>query len=207
MKQTTVAKATLSRLPAYLQYLRDPKSGLGTNVSATIIARALGLGEVQVRKDLASVSGIGKPKVGYNTAELIKCLEHFLGYDQKSIAVVVGAGKMGRALLEYQGFESFGLEIVAAIDKDNRKTARDISDKRVLPMEEMKSYCLANQVRIGIITVPADSAQEVCDALIDSGITAIWNFAPVNLSVPEGINVAQENLALSLAYLNLQTNF
>lgn len=206
MKQTNVAKATLSRLPVYLQYLRDPKSGLGTNVSATIIARALGLGEVQVRKDLASVSGIGRPKIGYNTAELTKCLEHFLGYDQKSTAILVGAGRMGRALLGYDGFDHYGLEIVAAFDKDNRKTARDISGKNIYPVDEMAAFCAENNIRIGIITVPGDVAQEVCDQLIACGIKAIWNFAPVTLNVPQGVNVSQENLALSLAYLNIQSN-
>ncbi len=204
MKETTVAKATLSRLPTYLQYLRDPKSGLGTNVSATIVARALGLGEVQVRKDLASVSGIGKPKVGYNKEELIKCLEHYLGYDKKSEAVLVGAGKMGRALLGYQGFENYGLEIVAAFDKDNRKTDRDIDDTTILPMDQLADFCKEQKIRIGIITVPADEAQDVCDLLVANGVTGIWNFAPVNLSVPAEVCVSQENLALSLAYLNLK---
>ncbi len=204
MKQSNVARATLSRLPIYLQFLRDPKSGLGINVSATIIAKALGLGEVQVRKDLASVSGLGKPKVGYNTADLIKCLEHYLGYDEKSNAILVGAGKMGRALLGYQGFDSYGLEIVAAFDKDNRKTGRDISDKNIYAMQDMKAYCAENDVHIGIITVPAEFAQEVCDEMLKCGITAIWNFAPVSLNVPANVCVSQENLALSLAYLNLQ---
>ncbi|MBQ6947752.1 MAG: redox-sensing transcriptional repressor Rex [Clostridia bacterium] len=207
MNQSPVAKATLSRLPIYLQFLRDPKSELGVNVSATIIAKALGLGEVQVRKDLASVSGLGKPKVGYNTADLIACLEHFLGYDQKSNAVLVGAGKMGRALLGYKQFDDFGLEIIAAFDKDNRKTGRDISNKNIYAMEDMKVFCEENDVHIGIITVPGDVAQEVADALVACGITAIWNFAPVTLTVPENVCVSQENLALSLAYLNLKNQY
>lgn len=202
MKQTTVTRAALGRLPLYLRYLRASDT-VGETVSATSIARSLGLGEVQVRKDLAAVSGTGKPKIGYRTDELIANLEAFLGCDDVRCAVIVGAGKLGRALLEYEGFGSYGLDISAAFDVDNGLVGELPSGKRILPMTELSEYCSSHRVRIGIITVPDRAAQSVCDELISCGIEAIWNFAPVSLAIPEGVALRQENLALSLAHLNL----
>lgn len=205
MNQASVARATLGRLPLYLQYLKSlPRDGNPT-VSATIIAKALGLGEVQVRKDLSSVSGDGKPKIGYVTAELIDKLESFLRLNDRSCAVIVGAGRLGKALLGYGGFADYGLEIVAAFDSDREKIGGNVSDKIILPIEQLESFCEKEKIRIGIITVPESGAQDICDRMVRSGIRAIWNFAPRTLTVPEGVLLRQENLALSLAYLNAQT--
>lgn len=202
MKQTFVARATLGRLPIYLQYLKSLSAGDGDNISATAIAKALGLGKVQVRKDLSSVSGTGKPKIGYVTSELISNLERYL--DNRSRAVIVGAGKLGRALLDYDGFEDYGLEIAAAFDNDSKKLGVLNSGKEVFPMECLEKFCKKENIHIGIITVCESSAQTVCDSLIKCGITAIWSFAPCMLTVPEGILLRQENLALSLAHLSSQ---
>lgn len=205
MNQASVARATLGRLPLYLQYLKSlPRDGNPT-VSATIIAKALGLGEVQVRKDLSSVSGEGKPKIGYVTAELIDKLESFLRLNDKSCAVIVGAGRLGKALLGYGGFADYGLEIVAAFDSDSEKIGGSVSNKTILPVEQLEAFCQSENVRIGIITVPEGGAQDICDRMVKCGIRAIWNFAPRTLTVPEGVLLRQENLALSLAYLNAQT--
>lgn len=171
-------------------------------VSATTIAKALGLGEVQVRKDLNLVCGEGKPKIGYLTDNLISSIEKFLGADRPASAVIIGAGKLGSALQGYDGFKTYGLEIAAAFDTDADKTERH-SEYAVYPMEQLASFCRTHDIRIGIITVPASSAQQVCDEMILSGITAIWNFAPCTLSFPENVTVRQENLALSLAHLKL----
>ena len=201
MNSCSISKATLGRLPQYLEYLRNLPETHRT-ISATAIAKALSLGDVQVRKDLAAVSGAGKPKIGYETDKLINDIESHLGYEKLTSAVLVGAGKLGRALLDYDGFEDFGVKIVAGFDCN--KTVLQKGTREILPVEDIEDFCRGNDVKIGIITVGQGSAQEVCDKLVECGVEAIWNFAPVILKVPNGVLLKQENLALSLAYLNNQ---
>ena len=204
MERSNVTKATLGRLPQYLQFLNGLPPGQYDHISATTIAKMLSLGEVQVRKDLAAVSGLGKPKVGYRTSELIKDLEDALGCKKLTPAILVGAGKLGRALLDYNGFEEYGVQITAAFDCNEQVLQMNKTLKEILPISSLKKYCTENGIRIGIITVGSGSAQDVCDQMLEAGITAIWNFAPCQLKVPDNVLVKQENLALSLAHLNSQ---
>ena len=204
MNGYSIPKATLGRLPRYLRYLRSLPEAYGNTISATAIAKGLSLGDVQVRKDLAAVSGAGKPKVGYEKNKLIADLERHLGYERLTNAVLIGAGKLGRALLDYDGFEDFGVRIVAGFDCNEQIIRMGNTTKSILPIKDLKTYCAENGVKLGIITVGQGSAQDVCDKLVASGITAIWNFAPCALKVPSGVLLKQENLALSLAYLNNQ---
>ena len=203
MEKTTVPKATLGRLPQYLRFLKEQQREGAAYISATTIAKSLSLGDVQVRKDLNAVSGAGRPKVGYQTAGLIQSLEGVLGRDELTLAVLVGAGRLGRALLEYDEFEDYGVKIAAAFDC-NEQTMYFNSTKEILPMSDFEAFCKTHNIRIGIITVGEGSAQQVCDLMLKSGITAIWNFAPCKLCVPEGVLIKQEKLALSLAHLNNQ---
>ena len=195
-----IAKHTLQRLPMYLSYIQGLAEDAPKNISATTIAEALQLNDVQVRKDLASVSSSGKPKVGYNVKDLIAELEAFLGYNDIDNAVIVGAGSLGKALLNYSGFKAYGLNIIAAFDLCEEPT--EFQGKTVFPIAQLGSFCRKVNVHIGIITVPASSAQEICDLLVESGIRASWNFAPVHLVVPDGILVQNENMASSLALLS-----
>lgn len=204
MKANQITRATLGRLPLYLNYLKQIENSGTTSISATTIAKALSLGEVQVRKDLASVSGAGKPKVGYESSDLIKRLEDTLGSNSITSAVLVGAGKLGRALLDYNGFEEFGIKIIAAFDSNDEVIRFSKTSKDILPISTLSEYCIANNVKLGIITVGQGSAQQVCNMMEQSGIKAIWNFAPCNLEVSDGILVKNENLALSLAHLSNQ---
>ena len=203
MEVASVSKATLGRLPRYLNYLRELSPEKVPYISATTIAKALSLGEVQVRKDLAAVSGAGKPRLGYDTEELVETLENCLGYNKITSAVLVGAGRLGRALLQYGGFENYGVKIIAAFDS-NQLIINPDAKTEILPMRQFSDYCIEHNIRLGIITVGEGSAQEVCDQMVKSGITAIWNFAPCKLQVPEGILLKNENLALSLAHLSNQ---
>ena len=205
MCRNGISKATLSRIPVYLELLRNLPAERYEHISATAIARKLSLGEVQVRKDLASISGAGKPKLGYLTAELIKNLENCLGADEITSAVLVGAGKLGKTLLDYDEFEKFGIRIAAAFDS-NDKVINISSKVRIQPIDEFESFCRTNNIKLGIITVGAGSAQTVCDKMTECGITGILNFAPCNLNVPAGVILKNENLALSLAHLNNQIN-
>lgn len=195
-----ISKHTLQRLPMYLSYIQGLPEDAPKNISATTIAEALQLNDVQVRKDLASVSSSGKPKVGYNVKDLIAELEAFLGYNDIDNAVIVGAGSLGKALLNYSGFKAYGLNIIAAFDLCEEPT--EFQGKTIFPIAQLGSFCRKVNVHIGIITVPASSAQEICDLLVESGIRAIWNFAPVHLVVPDGILVQNENMASSLALLS-----
>ena len=197
MERKEISKSVLKRLPGYLSYLKSLPEGTATYISATALANALGMGEVQVRKDLAMVSDGGRPKIGYLRERLMEDISQFLGYDNTTDAVLVGAGKLGQALMGYSGFEEYGLNILAAFDA---KPVADKTDegKPIYPMEKLESFCAANKVLMGIITVPAEHAQSVCDQLIKSGIKAIWNFAPVHLEVPEGILIQTQNMATSL---------
>ena len=203
MDKCSVSKATLGRLPNYLEYLRNLPPDKVPYISATAIAKHLGLGEVQVRKDLAAVSGAGKPKLGYVTAELVEKLEECLGCNQVTSAVLVGAGKLGRALLQYDEFEKYGVKISAAFDSNERAISLG-SKTEILPMNQFEYFCKNQNIKLGIITVGEGSAQAVCDQMVKSGITAIWNFAPCKLKVPIGVLLQNENLALSLAHLNNQ---
>lgn len=205
MKESAkLPRATLGRLPAYLHYLRALLSKPGETISAAQIARDLGYGEVQVRKDLAAVSGGGKPKVGYVAADLQAQIEQTLGLNTVSRAVLVGAGKLGMALFGYGGFSAYGLEIAAAFDTDPAKVGATESGKPVYGMDALEDFCRREDIRIGILTVPQAAAQATCERMLACGITAIWSFSPEKLTVPAGILLRQENLALSLAHLNKQ---
>lgn len=197
-----ISTQALQRLPLYLSYLRSLPSDSAANISAKVIADNLSLGEVQVRKDLASISNGGKPKIGYMVEELIRDLEQFLGYDNTENAVLVGAGQLGKALLSYSRFKSYGLDIVAAFDIDDSVVGKTQQEKPILPLSKFSDLCRRMKVRIGIITVPAECAQSVCDMMIENGIMAVWNFAPTHLKVTENILVQNENMASSLALLS-----
>lgn len=203
MDKCTISKATLGRLPSYLEFLRNLPPDKVPYISATAIAKHLGLGEVQVRKDLAAVSGAGKPKLGYVTAELVEKLENCLGCNRLTSAVLVGAGRLGRALLQYDEFEKYGVKISAAFDSNERAISLGTKTE-ILPMNQFEYFCKTQNIKLGIITVGEGSAQAVCDQMVKSGITAIWNFAPCKLNVPASILLQNENLALSLAHLNNQ---
>ncbi len=200
--ERTVSRATLGRVPIYLKYLKSLPDDC-IYISATKIAKGLKFGDVLVRKDLQAISGDGKPKLGYLKEELMGKISRYLDNIDKNRAVIVGAGHLGCALLCYEGFRDYGVDIIAAFDNDAKKTGKSVGGKNIYCIDDFESFCKKNEVEMGIITVPASAAQSVCDMMVESGIKAVWNFGPVTLNVPDNISVQQENLALSLAYLNL----
>lgn len=202
MERKEVSKSVLKRLPGYLAYLKTLQDDVSPYISATALANALGMGEVQVRKDLAMVSDGGRPKIGYQRHALIDDIEQFLGYDNTTDAVIIGAGKLGQALCGYSGFAAYGLNILAAFDAAPVADHTD-EGKPIYHVSQLQSFCRSNKVLMGIITVPAQHAQEVCDQLISCGIKAVWNFAPIHLDVPANILVQNENMATSLAVLSM----
>ncbi len=189
---------TLQRLPIYFSYLISLSEN---NISATAIAEALGLNDVQVRKDLASVSRGGRPRTGYVTAELIDDIGRFLGFEKHDGVVVAGVGNFGRAMLGSDSFKDYGFDIVCGFDCDENIAGTVVNGKPVRHISEMRDFCVSENIKTGIITVPEKSAQEVCDIMTDSGIKYILNFASVHLNVPECVTVHNENISLILAII------
>lgn len=196
------SEPTLRRLPIYLQYLKKFENRDINFISCSQIANELELNPIQVRKDIESTGVTGKPKVGYDMKELISNIEKFLCCHIKNEAVLVGAGHLGYALLGYHGFKEFGLDIVAAFDVSPDKVGKFINTKSVFNINKLEEIIKRMNIEIGILTVPSQYAQEIADRMVNAGIKAIWNFAPVKITVKDDVIVQHENLASSLAVLS-----
>lgn len=197
-----ISKAALARLPDYLRYLSGKDEN--SNISSVMISEDLKLNAVLVRKDLAIVSMGGKPKTGYVVGELIRDLKAYLGYDNVTEVILVGVGHLGKALLSYNGFSGTGMKIVAAFDNSEELIGQKIGKCNIFDVEKLSELVKRLKIRIGIITVPASAAQNVANLMVEAGISAIWNFAPLHLAVPIFIAVKNEDLAASLAILTKQ---
>lgn len=198
----SIPQPSLRRLPQYHHYLVDlAVKGIG-QVSCSLIGRDLNLVPVQVRKDLQYTGIIGKPKTGYSVSELVRAIETFLGWDNVNEAFLVGVGNLGTALLGHERFSKFGLRIVAAFDSDPGKVGQWIHERAVFPLDQLADLAPRMSIHLGIITTPAEVAQEIADEMVKGGIQAIWNFAPVKLKVPEHIIVHNEDLYSTLASLS-----
>lgn len=200
-----ISANTLSRLPEYLNYLETLQKREEKYVSSKTIAEALHLNEVQVRKDLAAISSkSGVPKKGFDISILMESIKICLGCDNLHSAVIIGAGRLGRAFLSFKGFDLFGVNIVAAFDNDHSVCGRKINGKPILHMENFADFCIDHNIYMAIITVPTEAAQECCTLAIQNGILALWNFAPTYINVPDNILLCNENLAASLSLLSNQ---
>jgi redox-sensing transcriptional repressor len=193
---------SLKRLPTYHHYLKAVQETGLIYISCTLIGKDLKLDPTQVRKDLQATEILGKPKVGYFVSELIGAIETFLGWNNTNEAFIVGAGNLGSALLGYERFKSTGLNIVAAFDTDPARIGTQVRGKEVLPIDKLVELAQRMSIHIGIITVPASEAQKVADLMVEGGIKAIWNFAPVHLRLRDDIIVQNEDLYNSLASLS-----
>jgi len=194
---------TVRRMPAYLNLLRRLRAEGHQVVSGTRIAEELGLDSIQVRKDFSYTGMVGKPGVGFNIPTVIHLIESFLGWDNTTDAFLIGAGSLGTALMGYKGFQRYGLNIVAAFDKNPERTGLNIHGKQVLPMEKLLDLAQRMHIQVGIITVPAEAAQEVADQLVEAGVGAIWNFSPISIKVPPTIILQNTELAAELAVLSV----
>ncbi len=199
-----IAEASLRRLPVYHRVLQELASSGAPYVSCSQIARVLNLDPTQVRKDIENTGMVGKPKVGYPLPELIRWVEDFLGWNNAKEAFLVGAGSLGRALIGYERFRKFGLNIVTAFDTDPYKVGQQIHGKEILPLERLPALARRMRINLGVIATPAPAAQNVADLMVEGGIRAIWNFAPLHLRVPESVIVQNEDLYHSLASLSFK---
>lgn len=207
MKTLRVPEATVTRLSIYSRYLeRLDKNGV-TTVSSGEIAEGVGVSPAQVRKDLAYFGEFGTRGVGYNVKDLMKYTLKILGLDQPWSLVLVGAGNLGFALCTYKGFNARGFTIKAVFDNDPTKIGKRIGDLEVLPMEQFKEKVKEHKARIGIIAVPPKAAQEVADLMVDAGLEAILNFAPVALNIPSHVEIRNVDLSVKLEILTFNLGF
>lgn len=195
-------RPALRRLPVYYRRLRQAVEEGVAFLSSADLALSADVSEAQVRKDLSYLDLSGRSGVGYNVIEMAAYLEEFLGLVNDKEAVIAGMGNLGRALVLYPGFSRYGLRIVAGFDRDPVKVGTQVAECHVLPIEKLPDLAQRMHIQMGIITVPAEAAQEVADLMVEGGIQVIWNFAPRRLTVPEGVVVKNQDLAVELATLS-----
>jgi redox-sensing transcriptional repressor len=195
------AAPSVRRLPSYLYIVRAMQREGAEYISGTVIARELNIESIQVRKDLAITGITGKPKKGYPVDDLVDAIERFLGWDSPQDAVLVGVGNLGAALLGYQEFPLHGLNIMAAFDTNPRKIGAIVHGVKILNASTMDIHVKNFGVKIAILTVPSDSAQETANILTTAGIEGIWNFTNVKLKVPADVIVQREDLSSGYAML------
>jgi redox-sensing transcriptional repressor len=189
---------TLLRMCRYLRILERHEDD---TISSAAIADAAGVNAAQVRKDLSFFGEFGQPGVGYHTEELLASLKRMMGLDEELEVVVVGAGALGSALINYPGFENRGFRIVAVFDNNPAKVGHRLRGYEIKPFDTLDETVEEANVSLGIIAVPRAAAQSVADALIEAGVKGILNFAPVTLKVPEGVVVRSVDLTLQLETL------
>ncbi|WP_031513146.1 redox-sensing transcriptional repressor Rex [Desulfofalx alkaliphila] len=201
MKALKIPEATITRLSVYSRFLkRLDKKGV-TTVSSGEIADGVGVSPAQVRKDLAYFGEFGTRGVGYNVKDLIRYTVKILGLTEPWNLVMVGAGNLGSALVTYREFRDRGFYITAVFDNDLTKIGKRIADYEVMPLEKMSEVIKENNVRIGIVAVPAAAAQAVADLFVECGLEAILNFAPISLNVPPDVEVRNVDLSVKLEIL------
>lgn len=197
-----IPRATIERLPLYYRCLDKMDTFEDVDVvSSKDLGGKLDIPSTQVRKDLSYYGEFGRRGVGYNVSDLKRSVGKILGVDRTWKSILVGAGNLGRALVNYGSFSMMGLEISHVFDNDLSKIGNLINDRKVESIQNMEEIVQKEDIKLGIISVPADAAQEVADLMVEAGIKAIWNFAPTRLYVPESISVKNEDLAVGIVSL------
>jgi redox-sensing transcriptional repressor len=196
-----IPDATVARLPVYLRALYTLAERGVSTVASDELAAAAGVNSAKLRKDLSHLGSYGIRGVGYDVEYLVYQVSRALGMNQNWPVVIVGAGNLGRALANYGGFVSRGFRIAALLDSDQSLVGRELGTVVVRHVSELEDVVASSGIAIGVITVPAGAAQAVCDRLVAAGVTSILNFAPLVLSVPEGVDVRKVDLSIELQIL------
>jgi len=209
MEQTRpdqIPNPAVRRLSLYLRQLEAFARQQRKTISSKQLGESLSLTDAQVRKDLAYFGQFGHPGIGYRVDELIIKVKQILGTDKIWDVLLVGAGNLGRALLAYKGFDAKGFRIAAVFDTDSAKIGKRHGSFVIQSPSELASTIQKLQIRLAIIAVPADAAQEVADQLVDAGIRGLLNFAPVSLSVPPEVALNAVDLAVQLEQISFQVS-
>lgn len=189
-----ISDKVINRLTLYHCILTDYIAANQVFISSKQMAQLLHIDDSQVRKDISMLNNSGKGRVGYIVKELKSSIEKTLGFKKTKNAFIIGAGNLGTALANYDNFGDYGLNIVALFDNDTRKIGKTINNKLIFDIAKLENLSLKTGVDIAILTVPRAYAQSIADKLVKSNIKYIWNFTPSVLSVPEDVQVWNENL-------------
>lgn len=197
-----IAESTVRRLSLYLRFLEEFEEQGASTISSAALATRGGTTSAQVRKDLSFFGSFGKRGMGYEVPALKTQLQEILGLNRRYRVVVIGAGKIGSALVQYQGFRDRGFDLVAIYDDDPKKIGRSWNGLSVRDVTQLEKDLKHDPADIAAVVTPAEAAQAVADRLVVSGVTAILNFAPVQLQVPDRVAVKTVNLVLELEALS-----
>ena len=201
-----IPEATVSRLPVYLRALLELVGEQVPTVSSERLAELSGVNAAKVRKDLSYLGSYGTRGVGYDVSFLVDQVGRELGMTRDWPVVIVGLGNLGRALANYRGFSTRGFRVAALLDTDPGLVGEQVGEHRVRHLDELEAAVAEEEAAVGIIATPASSAQEVADRLVRAGVTAILNFAPVVLSVPDNVSLRKVDLAIELQILTFYQN-
>jgi redox-sensing transcriptional repressor len=197
-----IPDATVARLPVYLRALSGLAEAGDVTVSSEGLAAAAGVNSAKVRKDLSHLGSYGTRGVGYEVALLLESISRALGLTQRWSVVLVGVGNLGHALAGYGGFASRGFRIAALLDADPARVGERLHGLVVRHVDDLPIVVAEHGVSIGVIATPGSAAQDVCDRLVEAGVTSILNFAPCVLSVPPGVDVRKVDLSIELQILS-----
>ena len=201
-----VSGSVINRLPRYYRHLTDLCSSGTERISSKELSERMGVTASQIRQDFNCFGGFGQQGYGYNVESLYREIGKILGLDKQHNFVIIGAGNLGRALGNYMNFERRGFIFKGMFDANPELVGKDVRGVKVMPMEQLESFIRENDIDIAVLTIPKTSAVEVADKLVANGIRAIWNFAHVDLNVPEGIQVENVHLSDSLMKLSYNIN-
>ena len=205
-KSENISMSVIKRLPRYYRFLGELEKHNITRISSRELSQRMGLTASQIRQDLNCFGGFGQQGYGYNVESLYREIGKILGLDKQHNFVIIGAGNLGRALGNYMNFERRGFIFKGMFDANPELVGKDVRGVKVMPMDQLESFIRENDIDIAVLTIPKTSAVEVADKLVANGIRAIWNFAHVDLNVPEGIQVENVHLSDSLMKLSYNIN-
>lgn len=206
MEEKEISQAVIGRLPRYFRYLGELKDEGVERISSQELSGLMRVTASQIRQDFNNFGGFGQQGYGYNVEFLYKEISKILGLDTRHNFIIIGAGNLGMALGNYLNFERRGFIFKGMFDKNPEVVGREVRGIRVMPMEELDHFVRENEIDIAVLTIPKTSAVEVAEQLVQNGVRAIWNFAHVDLNVPEGIQVENVHLSDSLMKLSYNIN-
>ncbi len=206
MEEKEISQAVIGRLPRYFRYLGELKDEGVERISSQDLSELMKVTASQIRQDFNNFGGFGQQGYGYNVEYLYTEIGKILGLDKQHNFIIIGAGNLGRALGNYLNFERRGFLFKGMFDSNPALVGQDVRGIRVMPMEEMENFVQQNEIDIAVLTIPKTSAVEVAERLVNNGVKAIWNFAHVDLNVPEGIQVENVHLSDSLMKLSYNIN-
>ena len=205
-KKKNVSMAVIKRMPKYYRYLGELVKNDVDRISSKELGEKIGFTASQIRQDLNNFGDFGQQGYGYNVKELHNQIGAILGVGKEYNAVLIGAGNIGQAIANYSRFTDIGLGITAIFDANPKLVGMRIRDVEIKDIDELKGYLEENHIDMGILCVPRINAQKVCDVLVNGGVRGIWNFAPIDLHVPETVKVENVHLSESLLTLVYQRN-